>query len=139
MRPTRGASTIEMIVDIHFSPRGGMAPMMGQCNFGSSISTCHPPRAIAAPASPPMRAWDDEVGSPHHQVSKSQMMAPVRAERITYCVTCSGCTRPLLMVFATAVPKTKAAMKLKAAAQTTASLGESTLVDTTVAMLLAAS
>src|SRR5690349_11960605 len=46
---------------------------------------------------------------------------------------------PLPMVLATAVPRKKAATKLKNAAQITASLGESTRVDTTVAMLLAAS
>ena len=46
---------------------------------------------------------------------------------------------PLPMVFATAVPSRKAARKLNAAAQTTANLGDSTRVDTTVAMLLAAS
>src|SRR5882724_65708 len=43
------------------------------------------------------------------------------------------------MVLATAVPKTNAAMKLKKAAQMTARRGESTRVETTVAMLLAAS
>src|SRR5574341_1792740 len=46
---------------------------------------------------------------------------------------------PLPMVLATAVPMTKAATKLKNAAQKTAILGESTRVETTVAMLLAAS
>ena len=46
---------------------------------------------------------------------------------------------PLPMVLATAVPKRKAATKLKKAAQITASLGERTRVETTVAMLLAAS
>ena len=46
---------------------------------------------------------------------------------------------PLPMVLATAVPRKKAARKLKVAAHRTASLGESTRVDTTVAMLLAES
>ena len=46
---------------------------------------------------------------------------------------------PLPMVLATAVPSRNAATKLKKAAQATASLGESTRVETTVAMLLAAS
>ena len=46
---------------------------------------------------------------------------------------------PLPMVLATAVPSRKAARKLKTAAQTTASRGDSTRVETTVAMLLAAS
>ena len=42
-------------------------------------------------------------------------------------------------VFATAVPRKNAARKLNVAAQTTASLGERTRVETTVAMLLAES
>src|SRR5947209_19039257 len=46
---------------------------------------------------------------------------------------------PLPMVLATAVPKTKAAMKFQKAAQATARKGVSTRVDTTVAMELAAS
>ena len=46
---------------------------------------------------------------------------------------------PLPMVFATAVPNPKAATKLKNAAQTTAMRGVKTLVETTVAMELAAS
>src|SRR5207302_5259272 len=33
-------------------------------------------RAIAAPAYPPIRAWEEEVGRPHHQVSTSHTMAP---------------------------------------------------------------
>ena len=46
---------------------------------------------------------------------------------------------PLPMVLATAVPKVKAAMKLKTAAQTTPCRGVSTRVETTVAIELAAS
>src|SRR5712671_1438781 len=46
---------------------------------------------------------------------------------------------PRPMVLATAVPRKKAATKLKTAAQITASFGESTRVETTVAMLFAAS
>ena len=46
---------------------------------------------------------------------------------------------PLPMVLATAVPKTNAAAKLKKADQITALPGESTRVDTTVAIELAAS
>ena len=48
-------------------------------------------------------------------------------------------TRPEPTVFATAVPKVKAAMKLNAAAQMTALPGDSTRVDTTVAIEFAAS
>ena len=46
---------------------------------------------------------------------------------------------PLPMVFATWVPRTKAATKLKNAAQATACCGESTRVETTVAIEFAAS
>src|SRR5229473_980389 len=48
-------------------------------------------------------------------------------------------TMPFPMVLATAVPKTKAAMKFQKAAQATARKGVSTRVETTVAMELAAS
>ena len=47
--------------------------------------------------------------------------------------------RPLPMVLATAVPTTNAATKLKNAAQKTATPGERTRVETTVAMELALS
>src|SRR5580693_2423850 len=46
---------------------------------------------------------------------------------------------PRPMVLATAVPRRKAARKLKLAAQRTASRGDKTRVETTVAMLLAES
>src|SRR4029077_6458527 len=57
----------------------------------------------------------------------------------TYWVTSSSRIMPLPIVLATAVPSRNAATKLKKAAQITASLGDRTRVDTTVAMLLAAS
>ncbi len=46
---------------------------------------------------------------------------------------------PLPMVLAIAVPNTNAAMKFQNAAHTTAALGDSTRVETTVAIELAAS
>src|SRR5713101_4214615 len=86
-----------------------------------------------------MRACDEEVGRPHHQVSKSHTIAPAKPAMTTYWVTSSSRIIPLPMVLATAVPRRNAATKLKKAAQITASLGDKTRVDTTVAMLLAAS
>src|SRR5258707_12961775 len=68
-----------------------------------------------------------------------QVMAPRRPARRTFSSTISMWTMPLPMVLATAVPKTKAAMKFQNAAQTTARKGVSTRVETTVAMELAAS
>ena len=59
--------------------------------------------------------------------------------RITAEVTTLMSIMPEPIVFATAVPKTNAATKLKNAAQMTAWPGDRTRVETTVAMELAAS
>src|SRR5947208_2709374 len=91
------------------------------------------------PTKPPMRACDDEVGSPHHHVSTSHTIAPNRPAMTTYWFTSSNRIIPLPMVLATAVPRKKAARKLKAAAHNTASFGDRTRVETTVAMLFAES
>src|SRR3954452_11023978 len=66
-------------------------------------------------------------------------MAPTRPARITSWVTTLRSIMPLPIVLATWVPSTKAATKLKNAAQATALLGDSTRVDTTVAIEFAAS
>ena len=66
-------------------------------------------------------------------------MAPMRPEKITEKVTTLRSTMPAPTVLATAVPKPKAAMKLKTAAQMTAWPGLRTRVETTVAIELAAS
>ncbi len=66
-------------------------------------------------------------------------MAPISPAKMTGSVTIVMSTVPLPMVCATPVPKTNAAMKLKNAAQMTAFPGESTRVETTVAIELAAS
>ena len=66
-------------------------------------------------------------------------MAPNSPVITTYWVTESTRIIPAPIVLATAVPRRNAATKLKNAAHTTASLGDKTRVDTTVAMLLAAS
>ena len=66
-------------------------------------------------------------------------MAPMRPAQITASVTILMSTVPLPIVCATPVPKTKAATKLKNAAQMTAFPGVSTRVETTVAIELAAS
>src|SRR5512139_1059468 len=66
-------------------------------------------------------------------------MAPIRPARTTSRVTTVRSIMPWPRVFATWVPRTKAATKLKKAAHTTAFWGERTRVETTVAMELAAS
>src|SRR5215204_5625547 len=97
-----------------------------------------PALATPAPANPPMRACDEEVGSPSHQVRKFQAMAPASPAKTTASLTTAEST-VLPTVLATWVWKTRKAMKLNRAAQTTASRGVSTRVETTVAIELAAS
>ena len=98
-----------------------------------------PAFAMAAPANPPSSACEEELGNPTYQVTRFHTMAPSRAARTTVGSTIAGSTRPLLIVFATAVPTVNAAMKLKNAAHATATPGESTRVETTVAIELALS
>jgi hypothetical protein len=86
-----------------------------------------------------MSACEELVGRPKYQVMRSHVMAPNRPEKITAKVTTLMSIIPEPMVFATAVPNPNAATKLKNAAHTTACPGDSTRVDTTVAMEFAAS
>ena len=68
-----------------------------------------------------------------------QVMAPSSPARITFGSTIDGRTNPVNTAFATAVPMTKAATKLKNAAHMTACSGRSTRVPTTVAIEFAES
>ena len=86
-----------------------------------------------------MSACEELVGRPKYQVMRSQMIAPINPPKITPNVTAWMSIIPLPIVFATAVPNPKAATKLKNAAQITACPGESTRVETIVAIELAAS
>ena len=104
-----------------------------------SWSAGNPALAMAAPPRPPMSAWLDELGRPTYQVMRFQQIAPISALRMRLGSTTDGSISPLPMVLATAVPTTKAASTLNTAAQTTATPGESTRVETTVAIELALS
>src|ERR1051326_1668651 len=98
-----------------------------------------PALATAAPPYPPTNAWEDDVGSPRHQVTTSQTMAPRRPARMTDGSTTLRSIIPDPRVLAIAVPNTNAATKFQNAAHTTAARGVRTRVETTVAMLLALS
>src|SRR5689334_4664863 len=50
----------------------------------STIITCQPERMMAAPAYPPINACEEDVGRPHHQVSRSQTIAPNNPVITTY-------------------------------------------------------
>src|SRR4051812_24903877 len=75
---------------------------------------------------------------PNHQVIRFQMIAPISAARTVPIVTTFTSTCPEPIVLATAVP-INAPIKLHAAASAMAWRGVRTLVDTTVAIALAAS
>ena len=57
--------------------------------------------AIAAPAKPPLKVWEEEEGMPYHQVSRFQKIAAIKPANITGNVMYSLCT-VLPMVLATA-------------------------------------
>ena len=94
---------------------------------------------MTAPTMPPISAWDELDGMPHHQVSTFQAMAPTSAPNTMWVSTTPGSTMPLPTVAATFSWNRKMATTLKKAANSTACWGFSTPVDTTVAMELAAS
>src|SRR6185312_9617525 len=94
---------------------------------------------MPAPIRPPASACDELEGSPHHQVSRSQPMAPIKAATTNALLMIEACTTPLPIVCATCSGKIRKATKLKKAVQTTAQNGLSTRVETMVAIELAAS
>src|SRR5512132_945196 len=104
----------------------------------AAFRTPKPALATPAPANPPMRACDEEVGRPSHQVRRFQEMATTSPAKTTASLTTAGST-VLPTVLANLVWNTKKARKVKLAAQMTAIRGVRTRVETTVAIELAAS
>ncbi len=98
-----------------------------------------PPFTRPVPISPPIRGWEELLGSPRYQVIRFQAMAPARAAKMTASVMIPGWMIPVPIVVATGTPTRKKATKLKKAAQRTAWLGVRTRVETMVEMALAAS
>src|SRR5690348_4387939 len=114
-----------------------------QCSPGiDQMMTCQFSLAAAnaAPIRPPISACDELDGRPHHQVIRSQIVAPSNAQISSsgVIVTTTVSIRPDEIVLATAVPHI-APSRLVNAASNTACPGLSTLVATTVAMELAVS
>jgi hypothetical protein len=98
-----------------------------------------PELTIAAPISPPTRVWEELDGNPHHHVIRFQIIAATKAAPMTVRFITSGFTTPLPIIVATFIGKTVKAIKLKKAAIVTAASGDSTFVETTVAIELAES
>ena len=122
-----------------------MKATTGEASIGMttlSITVCHStivPDATAAPTRPPMRAWEDDEGSPKYHVIRFQAMAPSRpASTITRPGTPGGGEMTLPTVSATSWPR-KAPTKFITAAIASATRGVSARVDTEVAIALAAS
>jgi len=103
------------------------------------ITALNPLPAMAAPARPPTRVCEELDGRPSRQVIMFQIIAAVTAEEIRVRSTMSGSITPLPIVVATFRGKIKNARKLNVAARATADIGDSTFVDTIVAMELAES
>src|SRR5215204_1187462 len=134
---------IHMLASMSTNPR--LSPNSGDSGMNRMVfstlprsSEPKPALATPAPAKPPISACDDEVGSPSHQVRKFQATAPTSPAKTTASETTAEST-VLPTVLATAVWKTRKAMKLKNAAQMTAMRGVNTRVETTVAIEFAAS
>src|ERR1043166_8022848 len=122
------------------SPRSGETTInVTVLTIPATTTPFGPATTSAAPTNPPIRACDDEVGRPHHQVSRFQSNA-ARSEASTIAGgTTVVSTVPLAIVLATCTPNTANATKLNAAAQTTANRGGSTRVLTMVAIEFVAS
>src|SRR5258706_4278480 len=90
--------------------------------------------ASAEPHNPPIRAWLELDGSPNHQVSRFQKIAPSKAQMMMPedMETSLASIKPEEMVLATAVPHI-APRRFVVAARSTAWRGVRTLVGTTVA------
>src|SRR3569623_63808 len=96
---------------------------------------------MPAPASPPISACDDDDGRPHHHVSRFHTIALARPEITTHTNAWSlgWIVTIFAIVFATPSWKMNSATKLNTVAHSTASRGDSTRGDTTVAIEFAAS
>jgi hypothetical protein len=141
----RGVESLSSQMSPTISPNARTIPSSGDTTMKTAVfskldpsTTLQPALATPAPITPPISACDDEVGSPSHQVVRFQAIAPTRPANTTASLTTVG-SMILPTVLATWVRKTRKAMKLKNAAQMTASRGFSTRVETTVAIELAAS
>jgi hypothetical protein len=126
------------------SPR--ISPTVGETKIKRIVFTIpfitsdpEPAFTSAAPTSPPIRAWEELVGRPIYQVMISQRHAPISVAKMIVGSMIPTSTIPFPIVLATCSPRNRKATKLKKAAQITAYLGESTRVETMVAIEFAES
>ena len=122
MKPTIGEATIGMTT---------LSTIVCQCTSA--------PAASAAPTRPPMRAWEDDDGSPKYHVMRFHVIAPSSPASTTISPALpAGGTIVSLTVWATSWPSS-APRKFMIAASTRAMRGVRARVETDVAMAFAAS
>src|SRR5688572_19748083 len=127
------------------SRKASTPPTTGDKNIGmttlsTTLAHCTvTPPARPAPTSPPLRACEDDEGSPKYQVVRFQVIAPTSAASTTTSA-CSpdGGSSTLNTVFATLVPR-NAPTKFMTAAISRATRGVRARVETDVAIAFAAS
>jgi len=121
-------------------PRKGAITIKATILITPDITTdLTPELTMAEPTSPPTRVCEELDGKPNHQVIRFHVIAATSAAAITVRLIISGSITPFPIVVATLKGNTVNAIKLKKAAIATAANGDSTFVDTTVAMEFAES
>jgi hypothetical protein len=129
----------EIINDITIPSKGATTINITILTTPAIMTELKPVLATAAPTIPPTRVWEELEGRPSHQVARFHVIAAISAAPITVRLITSGFTTPFPMVVATLRGKKRNAKKLNIAAHETAAKGESTFVETTVAIELAES
>ena len=114
------------------------AGMMIFCRMVANLMASAPAATQVAPISPPNSACDELDGRPSSQVTRFQMIAPIRPPKITTGPILASSTRPLAMVLATAT-EMNAPTRLRTAEMATATLGRRAPVAIEVAIALAVS
>src|SRR5207245_11143114 len=95
------------------------ARIMNAPIFRRPLATSEPKPALttAAPAKPPISAWEELVGNPQTHVIRSHTIATMSPATITHWSTTAVPTTPLPTLRPTPTPKPNAAPKVKNAAQ----------------------
>ncbi len=86
----------EMIRAMIIPTTGAKKIKLAVFKITAPLIVANPPCAIAAPAKPPIRVWEEEEGIPNHQVRRFHAIAAIRPEKITTimsdCEIMSPCT-----------------------------------------------
>src|SRR3954454_15259690 len=104
----------------------------------SAMIALSPLAATAAPTTPPIRAWEEEEGSPKYHVATFQEIAPIRPANTVVVVIEPDSTMPLATTAATLIDR-NAPAKFSSAASVTATRGGTARVEIDVATTLAVS